>query len=88
MNSELKVAAMIGSLFGPAMCFSQPASAGLHSDPCSLLTEAQASAVFGANVDQAKHVALRLCEWSAPDQPNTINAKKVTLVMSDVRAFG
>jgi hypothetical protein len=57
------------------------------SDPCSLLTPAQVSAVLGTPVEAAKDSPL-LCSWSAPGPPNPMNAKKVALVLSTARAFG
>jgi len=58
------------------------------SDPCSLLTQAQVSAVLGTSVEPAQRIAPRLCQWSVPNQPNSMNAKKVAVTISDERAFG
>jgi hypothetical protein len=89
MNSKLTLGAIIGSVFGIVLCSSQPGYAGgAGIDPCSLLTQAQVSAVLGVNVDPAKHVAPTMCGWSAPSQPNSMNAKKVALLISNARAFG
>lgn len=68
-----------------AVCCFRTASA--ESDPCSLLTPAQVSAVLETNVEAARHVAPRLCQWSASNQPNSMNGKKVTLLLKDARSF-
>lgn len=66
----------------------RPLYAAPASDPCSLLTQSQVSTALGTNVEAAQHIASKLCQWSAPNQPNSRNAKKVTLAMSEERAFG
>jgi hypothetical protein len=89
MNSKLTVGAITATIFGLVLCSSQSAYAGgTGTDLCSLLTQAQVSAVLGTKVDPAKQVTPTMCGWSAPNQPNSINAKKVALLMSDARAFG
>ena len=89
MNSKLTFGAIAGTIMGLVLCSSQLAFAGgTETDPCSLLTQAQVSAVLGTNVDPAKQVTPTMCGWSAPNQPNSINAKKVALLMSNERAFG
>ena len=77
MNSKLTFGAIAGTIMGLVLCSSQLAFAcGTETDPCSLLTQAQVSAVLGTNVDPAKQVTPTMCGWSAPNQPNSINAKK------------
>jgi len=71
-----------------SFCGSRAAYAVPPTDPCSLLTQAQVSAVLGVSVETAQHVAPTLCQWSAPNQPNSMNAKKVALTISNERAFG
>jgi hypothetical protein len=89
MNSKLPFGAITGTIFGLVLCSSQPAYAGgTGTDPGSLLTQAQVSAVLGTNADPAKRLTPTMCGWSAPNQPNSINAKKVALLMSNARAFG
>ncbi len=44
-------------------------------------------AVFGINVDPAQRIAPKLCQWSVPNQPNSMNAKKVAINLVDARAF-
>ena len=86
MNLKLT---LIGTSFGLALCSAQPAyPGGSATDPCSLLTQAQVTTVLGTNVEPAKRIAPTMCGWSATNQPNSINAKKVALLMSDARAFG
>jgi len=76
-------------VFFLALCCSAPAYAvPPPTDPCSLLTQAQVSAVLGTNVDPAKRLTPTMCGWSAPNQPNSTNAKKVALLISNERAFG
>lgn len=88
MNAKLTFGAVIGIAFGLVLSSSQLAYAGgPAADPCSLLTQAQVSAALGVNVDPAKRVGQRMCEWSAPNQPNSIRGKKVALLTSDANAF-
>lgn len=71
-----------------SICNSRAAYAASPSEPCSLLTQAQVSAALGTNVEAAQHIAPTLCQWSAPNQPNSINGKKVVLTISNERAWG
>lgn len=81
--------AIVAAVFGLALCNSQPAyAAGPATDPCSVLTQEQVSAALGTKVDAGKRIMPTMCGWSAPNQPNSINAKKVAVVMSNERAFG
>jgi hypothetical protein len=83
MNSKLSLSLVIGTVFA-LLCSSQPAYAGgAGTDPCSLLTQAQVTAVLGVKIDPAKRLAPTMCGWSAPNQP-----KKVALLISNARAFG
>lgn len=82
MKSQTKWFALT---FLAIVCSLPPAYA--VSDPCSLLTQAQVSTTLGTNVNPAKGVAPRLCEWSAPNQPNSMNGKKVTVLLKDERTF-
>jgi hypothetical protein len=89
MNLKLTFGGIIGTSFGLLLCSAQPAyPAGSETDPCSLLTQAQVSAVLGTSVEPAKRLAPSMCGWSAPNQPNSANGKKVALVMREARAFG
>jgi hypothetical protein len=88
MDSKYSSSVAVVFLCALSICSSRPACAAPGTDPCSLLTQAQVSAVLGMNVEAAQRVAPRLCQWSAPNQPNSINAKKVALTISDERAFG
>jgi hypothetical protein len=88
MRSKHSVILLIALIsFTLTFCGTPAAYGAPPSDPCSLLTQAQVSAVFGVNVEPAQHIAPRLCQWSAPNQPNSMNAKKVTVVLQDARAF-
>lgn len=70
------------------ICGTWAAHAAPPTDPCALLTQDHVSAVLGTAVGAGKQDAPRMCSWSAPNQPNSINAKKIALVTSDARAFG
>ena len=71
-----------------SICSSRAAYAAPPSDPCSLLTQAQVSAALGVSVEAAQYVVPTLCQWTAPNQPNSINGKKVVLTFSNERAWG
>lgn len=88
MNSKLKVRAVVGTFFALVLCNCQPAYAGgPAADPCSLLTEAQVSAVLAIDVDPPKRLAPTMCGWSAK-QSNSSNNKRVALLISNANAFG
>jgi hypothetical protein len=87
MNLKTSTALVIGVLCVLAVCRSRPAYGAPPADPCTLLTQPQVSAVLGASVGVGKRVAPTLCEWSAPGQPQTLSAKKVTVTLQDERAF-
>jgi hypothetical protein len=55
-----------------------PADGAAPSDPCSLLTKSQVSAVLGVQVE-SRLVAPTLCEWAIPGEPPSIRQKKVTV---------
>jgi len=88
MDWKCSSSAAVTFLCTLSLCSSPSAYAAPASDPCSLLTQEQVGAALGTNVEAAQRVAPKLCEWSAPNQPNSINAKKVALTISDERAFG
>lgn len=85
MNTKLKSASTIVIVL---LAASYSAHAAPPTDPCSLLTQAQVSAVLGVNVDAAKRIAPTMCGWSAPKPPNSASAKKVALLISNANAFG
>src|SRR5579864_8972260 len=81
-------AASFCTLFGAFLLCCPPDAYALPPiDACSLLTQEQVSAALGVNVDAAKRLAPTMCGWSAPNQPNSVNAKKVALLISNPRAF-
>ena len=57
------------------------------TDPCSLLTPAQVSAVLGVNVGAGKSLVSTVCEWTAPNQAPGVAAKKVTVTLQKPQAF-
>jgi hypothetical protein len=71
-----------------SICISRPLYGAPANDPCSLLAQSQVSTALGTSVEAAQHIASKLCQWSAPNQPNSMNGKKVTLTISEERAFG
>jgi hypothetical protein len=87
MYSKFSYLAVFAFLWTLSSCCSRAAYAVPPSDACSLLTQAQVSTALGVEVEAAQHVAPTLCQWSAPNQPNSINAKKVTLTISNERAW-
>lgn len=87
MNLNFRAALMLAVLRVLILSLPRIACAAPPADPCSLLTQAQASAVLGVNVDPAKRVAPTMCSWSAPNQANSVNAKKIAVLISNERAF-
>jgi hypothetical protein len=87
---NLNYPSLVSSAFlcASSLCSSPTAYAVPPSEPCSLLTQAQVSAALGIEVEAAQHIAPTLCQWSAPNQPNSINGKKVVLSISNERAWG
>ena len=88
MNSRRSLVLAFGVLFAVTIWSPRPLYAAPAGDPCSLLTQSQVSAALGTTVEAAQHLASKLCQWSAPNQPNSMNGKKVTLTISEERAFG
>jgi hypothetical protein len=76
---NLNYPSLVSSAFlcASSLCSSPTAYAVPPSEPCSLLTQAQVSAALGVEVEAAQHIAPTLCQWSAPNQPNSINGKKL-----------
>lgn len=57
------------------------------TDPCSLLTPAQVSAVLGASVGAGKSLVTTVCDWTVPNQPAGVSAKRVTVTLQKPLAF-
>jgi hypothetical protein len=85
MNSKLVAVIVFSSFFIFALISSHPAYA--DSDPCALLTQAQVATATGMNVGPGEHKGAKLCEWPVPNQPNSIEGKKVTLTLQPGLAF-
>jgi hypothetical protein len=81
--SSVAIAFLCALTLGSLRAYAAP-----DSDPCSLLTQQQVGAVLGTNVEAAHRIAPKLCEWSTPSQPNSMNAKKVAITISNERAYG
>lgn len=88
MHSKYSFLAAVVLLFSFSICSGRGAHGAPPPDPCSLLTQAQVSAVLGATVEAPQHVAPTLCQWSTPKPPNPANARRVMLTISSERAFG
>ncbi len=86
MDSKRWIAWVIGVLCLFAACDSGAAYGAPPSDPCSLLTPAQVSAVLGVQVGPGKRIASKLCQWTGP-QPMGPSAKSVALTLLDARGF-
>jgi hypothetical protein len=87
MDSKHSIAWAIGVLCLLAACDSRAAYGAPPSDPCSLLTPAQVSAVLDAQVGAGKRVAPTLCDWRALGQPMGMKAKSVMITLLDARGF-
>jgi hypothetical protein len=88
MHSKYSTLAAVAFFCALGICNPRLAHAATASDPCSLVTQAQVSAVLGASVEAPQHEEPTLCQWSTSGQPNTANAKKVVIIISRERAFG
>ena len=86
MDSKHSMALVTGLLCF-LICSSRSAYGAPSSDPCSLLTPAQISAVLGLNIAAGKPLGTKSCDWTAPGQPIGINAKKVTVTLLDEQGF-
>ncbi len=83
MNLRQPIAWALGSL-----CFLVSALPMYGAtDPCSLLTPAQVSAVLGVNVGAGKTLVPTVCYWTAPNQAPGAAAKKVTVTLQKPQAF-
>ena len=86
MDSKLSTSLVVGAVFVFVGYASRPAYGAPPSDPCSLLTQSQASAVLGAQVAEGRRVATKLCEWASLGAPG-LNAKKVTITFETAQSF-
>jgi len=57
------------------------------TDPCSLLTPAQVSAVLGVNVGAGKSLVPTVCDWTVPNQSPGVASKRVTVTIQKPQAF-
>jgi len=87
MDSKHSMALVTGLLFFLTVCSSRSAYGAPSSDPCSLLTPAQISAVLGLNVSAGKPLGTKSCDWTVPGQPMGINARRVTVTLLNEQAF-
>jgi hypothetical protein len=69
-----------------AACMSHPTYAAPPTDACSLLTQAQVSAVLGVNVGPGQNLTPKMCHWSEPGQTGP-KRKGAMLVLQDAQAF-
>ena len=68
-------------------CSPRAAFGAPPSDPCSLLTQSQVSAVLGVQVGEGRRVAPTLCEWAIPGEAPSIRQKKVTVTLESEQGF-
>lgn len=71
-----------------AAALAQSASAAPPADACSLLTQAQVSAVLGVSVDAGSHNPpkyLRMCTWAQSNAP--VGGKYVTIMLKTANDF-
>ena len=87
MNSKYSVAWVIGVLCLLAACDSRAAYGAPPTDPCSLLTPEQVSAVLGVQAGPGKRLASRLCDWRPPGQSMGMKAKSVMITLLDASGF-
>lgn len=86
MSSKQTMVAIIGMMF--ALITARPLRAA-SGDACSLLTQAQVSAVLGVPVDTGKRVipnSTLMCGWSEHGGPTAIS-KRVVLTLSTPEKF-
>lgn len=57
------------------------------TDPCSLLTPAQVSAVLGVNVGAGNSLAPTVCDWTLPNRSPAVAGKRVTVTLQKPLAF-
>jgi hypothetical protein len=86
MDSKRSMALVIGVIcvstaFRPSPAWAAP------PDPCTLLTQAQVSAVLGVNVGEGRRVAPTLWEWAVPGEPPSLRQKKVDITLITERGF-
>ncbi len=86
MGLKRSIAWVIGVLCLFVACDSRAAYGAPPSDPCSLLTPAQVSAVLGVQAGPGKRLASTLCDWRMPAQPG-MKAKSVIITLLDARGF-
>jgi hypothetical protein len=87
MPSRSTIAAMV-AMFVLGVVSASAAASAPHIDACSVLTQAQVSAVLGVEV-KAEHIvpsATNLCGWAPPGGPS-INGKKLVLDFKTTQAF-
>jgi hypothetical protein len=87
MDSKRSIALVIGFLCVLTACSSRAAYGAPPSDPCSLLTQSQVSAVLDVQVGEGRRVAPTLCEWAIPGEAPSIRQKKVTVTLESERGF-
>jgi hypothetical protein len=87
MDSKHSIALAIGVFCVLIGCSSHAAYGAPPSDPCSLLTQSQVSAVLGVQIGEGRRVAPTLCEWAIPGEAPSIRQKKVTVIIETEPGF-
>jgi hypothetical protein len=61
--------------------------AAVGQNPCTLLSPSQIDEVLGAAVGGAQPVGTTMCQWSVAGQPNSIQGKKVAVVLLTAQGY-
>lgn len=87
MKANHSIVWVIGVLCLFAACGSRVAYGAPPSDPCSLLTPEQVSAVLGVQVGPGKRLASKLCDWRPAGEQRGMKAKSVMITLLDANGF-
>ncbi len=58
-----------------------------QTNPCTLLTPAQIDSAIGDPVGPGQPVGTTMCQWSVSGQPNSMQGKKVAVVMLTAQGY-
>jgi hypothetical protein len=58
-----------------------------QTNPCTLLSPSQIDEVIGAAVGGAQPVGTTMCQWSVANQPNSLQGKKVAVVLLTAQGY-
>lgn len=86
MTSLMSTAALAGVTYVFAASTAAPGAAS--AAPCSLLTQAQVASALGQTVDAGEPLGPKTCVWKVPNQPNSLEGKKLSLTVNAAQNFG